>query len=215
MVFLVAIALYGILEFCSLLIFDYNMVLVFYYLLFGRPENKRTILNKIGLDLTEEKFLKMKEHEFKNRCLRAMYCFFDQKIDYQNDEDDFLKKILAFLSDAAYGELGNTHKRFGICREYFGFAVDVLDRRLDSITEDPGKKWIDVNLRNKKWAKLYFSDMWRLHSKPFPENWLEYGYDMDNNSYEDYDMDDYSYENYDMDEHIYDYYDRDDNPYDY
>lgn len=184
MIFLFFIALFLIVDLCCWIFSDYHIVSIIYYLLFGNPEDKNIVLNKFGLDLSENKYKQLKEQDFRKNCLGAMYHFFDHKEDLQNDEEDFLCKILDFLGDAGCGDLGNTHKSLGICREYFGFAGEVLERRYNYIEEKPNKKWRYGDLRKKSDAKKYLQDMWKLYSKPFPEDWLDYGYDMDKNPFD-------------------------------
>lgn len=67
-------------------------------LLFGKADTKRSILKEVGLDLSESKYIKQKQREYKKECIKAL----ENAIKYYDYQAHNEKELLTYIASALY-----------------------------------------------------------------------------------------------------------------
>lgn len=142
------------------------------FLLFGKADSKREVLNLAGLDLSEQSYQNQKEKEFDNYCrgvLKKAYKFakfksFEEK-DILSAIDDVLSYALGY-TDGYYENfwLGTGHQH------YIRFAYDVIGRREMKLKKNSAKVF-NGSISSRSDYNRYIDFIWVENQYPWPSDW--------------------------------------------
>ena len=157
-------------------------VIVICTMLFGKADSKRSMLNTVGLDLSEKKYTDSKEKEFEKYCKKAMKTAITDHNAQGNDEMDFLRNLYHILFYATndgsyYDEVGIYHEgpnyRLYVDGHYTKFSKKVVRRRIDALkTGDLKPLMMNCDFKSKHDLKRYVDILWDKYQHPWPDNWM-------------------------------------------
>ena len=157
-------------------------VIVICIMLFGKADSKRTVLNTVGLDLSEKNYTDSKEKEFEKYCKKAMKTAITDHDAQGNDELDFLRNLGHILYYAThdgsyYDEDGMRHEgpnyRLYVYGHYTKFADKVVNRRINALKEGNTNPLItNCDFKSKQDLKKYVDKLWDKYQYPWPDNWM-------------------------------------------
>ncbi len=143
------------------------IVIVICYLLFGKADTKREILNQVGLDLSEDCYNSKKESEFEKYCKKSIKIA--AKGFEGETEDDFLSFTGNFLSNVYWND-----SYIGIKKHYVSFARIVIDRRKrDIFAGNEDKISRRFNFSDSVSRNNYIRILWEKYQYPWPQDWLK------------------------------------------
>ena len=166
------------------------ILLILIITFFSSTDQKRELLNEIGLDLSKDTYQKGKEKEFVKHCISAMHIAIINHDAIGFDEADFLKKLRWILLnsysgperyDPAYGydeyEYTGDEKPFYYLGEkprYIKFVLEVVRRRLDDFNLTyPPPLITPCDYSKKDDLKRYVYALWDKYQTPWPKNWMK------------------------------------------
>ncbi len=150
-------------------------------MLFGKTDSKRTVLNTVGLDLSEDRYQDGKEDEFAKYCKKAMKTAISDYDANGENEKEFLSKLDYILYYAShdgsyYDEDGMRHDgpnyRLYVYTHYTKFADKVVNRRIDDLKKGTNIVLLNsCNYKSKQDLKKYVDRLWEKYQYPWPEDW--------------------------------------------
>lgn len=145
------------------------------FIIFGKTDEKRTVLRSVGLDFSQSNYESMKEAEFKKNCRKAMTEAMDKYNVQGSDEADFLERLDEVLNECAY-HLKNEWSEPRIISVHPHFskhAMTVIYRRLSDLRKGECEHLLSpCDFKDKKDLKKYIQRLWERYQAPWPENWL-------------------------------------------
>ncbi len=157
-------------------------IIVICIMLFGKADSKRTVLNTVGLDLSEKNYTDSKEKEFEKYCKKSMKTAVTDHNATGNNEKEFLERLEYILYYAShdgsyYDEDGLRHEgpsfRLYVYTHYTKFAEKVVSRRIHDLKN--GDKTVllsNCDFKSKQDLKKYIDKLWEKYQYPWPDNWL-------------------------------------------
>lgn len=150
------------------------IIIVICYLLFGKADTKNTLLNQVGLNLSDENYKRQKESEFKNCCLKGMYNAIEKMSCSEDNELHFLQELSSVLGIGVYGEEENNLAYLRVKHHYLEHAERVVNRRIEKIrNEDTSPLLPNCDFSQKSDVKKYIKILWRKYQHPWPKDWLQ------------------------------------------
>ena len=159
-------------------------IIVICVLLFGKADSKRTMLNTVGLDLSESKYQNDKEKEFANYCKKSMKTAISEYDACGKDEREFLERLDSILYYASsnnrgyYDDVDGTYHepptyRLYVYTHYTKFAEKVVTRRIDDLRKGNAVPLLrECNYTSKQDLKRYVDKLWDKYQYPWPDNWM-------------------------------------------
>ena len=155
------------------------------YLIFGNADHKRDVLQKVGLDLSEDSYRKLKEKEFEKNCLKALNKCVDEFGVSGINENDFTKNLSRFLWDVHGGLIKKSYVDSSNCLHTYKVTLDVpkfcstfvkevVQRRLNDLNKNEYPTLLSsCDFKSKSDLKKYIKFLWEEYQYPWPENWLQ------------------------------------------
>ena len=152
-------------------VFAFIAIVVIILFIFAKPDNKKSMLNTIGLDLSESTYNTLKEREFAKKCLAALSNVSISLNGHYDDERFLLGRLIDELSVNIYdNNLYLTH----VATHYVKFAWFVANRRYNELYSRKNcKPLINGNLNSIESRKRYVKILWEQYQYPWPKNWLQ------------------------------------------
>lgn len=160
------------------------VILVVCVMLFGKADSKKTLLNTVGLDLSEQNYQNSKEREFEKYCKKAMIAAVERYDAKGKDEKEFVDNLDYILYYSTH-RVREEPDEFGITREspsynlgikynYKDFAYKVVNRRKRALKEpNPPQLLNNCDFTNKSHLKSYINKLWDKYQYPWPDDWLK------------------------------------------
>ena len=153
------------------------IVIAICVILFGKADSKRTVLNQVGLDLSEKSYNTQKENEFEKNCKKAMKEAVSGQCVRGKDEWNFLINLDDVL-DFAFRGIKYEHDydapapNLFVKEHYIKFASTVVGRRIDAIKKVGYPELLaNCNYSSKQDLKKYIDKLWARYQYPWPEDW--------------------------------------------
>ena len=161
-----------------------GIIIIVCVMLFGKADSKRTMLNTVGLDLSESKYQNEKEEEFAKYCKRSMKTAISEYDASGKDERDFLERLKSILYNAStresgyYDEVGRYIEApsysLHVRTHYTKFAKKVVNRRIDDMKKGEALSLLDnCNYMSKQDLKRYVDKLWDKYQYPWPDDWMK------------------------------------------
>lgn len=159
-------------------------VIVFCVLIFGKADSKRTMLNTVGLDLSESKYQNDKEEEFAKYCKKSMKTAISEYDASGKDEREFLERLDSILYYAStrnrgyYDDIDGTYHEppsysLHVYTHYTKFAEKVVSRRINDMRKGSALPLLnECNYMSKQDLKRYVDKLWDKYQYPWPDDWL-------------------------------------------
>ena len=147
------------------------VIVVIISFIFAKADNKKSMLNTIGLDLSDSAYRMLKEKEFAKKCLAALMNASMKIPQDVRGEEQFLEHLIYILGEATYrDDLNYLH----VSPHYIWHAWTVANHRYDEV--DKNNKLglrlnIDFNENNAR--KKYIQFLWNKYQYPWPSDWLK------------------------------------------
>ena len=150
--------------------------------LFGSADSKKSLLNEVGLDLSENAYETQKENEFEKKCKKAMKVAINEYKATGSDELDFLRTLHDILWEA------EDHRRsrsddwnsssiiynLYVKPHYIKFSHEVVYRRIKKLKDGNAEPLLNgVDYSNKKHLLKYIDKLWDKYQYPWPKDWLK------------------------------------------
>lgn len=154
-----------------------GIVIVVCVLLFGKADSKRTVLNQVGLDLSDKSYNNKKESEFEKYCKKAMKEVVSGHNVTAKNELSFLYNLDNVLDFACMGfkyehDYDSASPNLYVKKHYIKFASTVVGRRIDALKKiDPPVLLANCNYSSKQDLKRYIDKLWDRYQYPWPEDW--------------------------------------------
>jgi len=150
------------------------VIIAICFLLFGKADTKRSILQEVGLDLSKERYENKKEHEFEKNCIKGMCNAIDMKNCKGADEMQFLIQLRDVLDVGAYGEEENNLAYLRVKSHYLIHAERVVCRRIEKLRNgETTLLMLNCNFLEKSDSTKYVKMLWEKYQYPWPKNWLQ------------------------------------------
>lgn len=150
------------------------VIIAICFLLFGKADTKRSILQEVGLDFSKEGYENKKEDEFEKNCIKGMYNAIDIKNCKGNNEMHFLIQLRDVLNVGAYGEEENNLAYLRVKSHYLEHAERVVCRRIEKLRDgETTPLMLNCNFSLKSDTKKYVKKLWEKYQYPWPKNWLQ------------------------------------------
>ena len=150
--------------------------------LFGKADTKRTVLQGIGLDLSEKSYNVQKENEFEKYCKKAMKVAISDynangknELDFLNNLDNifFLKLNGYQISQQDYYD-ATPNYNLQVKSQYIKFAKTVVNRRIKDLKGNNVSQLLErCNFMSKQDLRMYVDKLWRKYQYPWPEDWMK------------------------------------------
>jgi len=164
-----------------------GIIIVVCVLIFGKADTKKSMLNSVGLDLSENAYDTNKRIEFERYCKKAMKTAVEKyNVSGKNEKEfaDLLEDTLYLsLHERNYDPIDYDDDGFPSSRQkfslpildhYIRFAHEVIERRIYAIKNDDAPSTPShYDFTNNKDIKKYMDWVWDKYQYPWPSNWLQ------------------------------------------
>ena len=164
-----------------------GIIIVVCVLIFGKADTKKSMLNSVGLDLSENAYDTNKRIEFEKYCKKAMKTAVEKYDVSGKNEKDFVylleDTLYLCLYDRNYDPIDyddngipSSRQKLSIpiLNQYIDFAHEVLERRIHDLKNDDAPTISShYNFSNKKDINKYIDWLWDKYQYPWPSNWLQ------------------------------------------
>lgn len=152
--------------------------------LFGNTDDKRSLLQEVGLDYSQSKYEEKKEAEFKKSCCKAMTEAIDKYDIIGDNESMFLDNLYKILckcnTDIWYEDMYGEHYSqrspysVSVSKPFLGHAKTIICRRCRDLEEEGRKPLLQsCDFKYKSDLKKYVKQLWEYYHEPMPREWVE------------------------------------------
>ena len=147
------------------------VIITFITFIFAKPDNKKSMLNTIGLDLSGSAYETLKKKEYSKKCLLALMNASMRISQEVHGEKQFLEFLIDILGNAMY----STHLVYlHVPLHYVQHAWSVANNRYDKVVENKEvTSLLDIDFNDEKARKRYIKLLWKKYQYPWPSDWLK------------------------------------------
>ena len=147
------------------------VIVVIIAFIFAKPDNKKSMLNTVGLDLSDSAYHTLKEKEFARKCLIALTNATMKISQDVNGEKQFLWILIHILSKGMYNDdLNYLH----VSSHYITHAWCVANDRYNEIEKNNEvAPLLNIDFSDETARKRYVKLLWEKYQYPWPSDWLK------------------------------------------